>query len=64
MSPPTTYQSQPQMRERTGYWVRERRPRSGISTLAIVGLSLAGLGLLGLLYLGPDIRRYMRIGEM
>jgi hypothetical protein len=63
-SPPTTHPYQPQTREETGYWVRERRPRGGVSALAIVGLSLVGLGVLGWMYFGPDLKRYMRIREM
>jgi hypothetical protein len=64
MSPHPTAQQHPQAPERRGYWVEERRPRSGFPTLAVVGLSLLGLGLLGWMYFGPDLKRYMRIREM
>jgi hypothetical protein len=61
-APPTSCPAQaPRQR---GYWVREQRPRSGFSTLAVVGLSLVGLGVLGWIYFGPDLRRYLRIRSM
>jgi hypothetical protein len=45
--------------------LREReRGRGGPSGWMIAGLALLGLGALGWYYLGPDLRRYMKIRSM
>jgi hypothetical protein len=52
-----------ELAERTG--LANRRDRGGPSTaLLITGAVVIGLGLLAWTYLGPDIKRYIRIRNM
>lgn len=44
--------------------VRELEPSEGISGWLVGGLALVGLGALAWYYLGPDIRRYLKIRSM
>ena len=47
------------------YELAEReRSGGGISGWLIAGLAVAGLGALAWYYLGPDLRRYLRIRNM
>lgn len=43
---------------------RHQRERGGPSGWMIAGLALLGVGALTWYYLGPDIRRYMKIRSM
>jgi hypothetical protein len=45
------------------YPYRER-PRNLAADLVVIGMVGAGLGLLAWHYLGPDIRRYLKIRDM
>jgi hypothetical protein len=49
-----------------GRWVpTDRKESTGMSSgLVIGGLALIGLGALAWYYLGPDLRRYMKIRNM
>jgi hypothetical protein len=50
-------------RERTG--LARRSERGGSSTaLLITGAAIVGLGFLAWAYLGPDLKRYMKIHSM
>lgn len=63
-----------EMRARSPYAASDgRRPRrnfmerdrgSGGSRLLFAGLAVLALGALGLYYLGPDLRRYLKIERM
>lgn len=56
------------------YTTGERRPPSGMlresglvrggNGLLLAGLAVVGLGALALYYLGPDLRRYLKIRNM
>jgi hypothetical protein len=46
------------------YLVEERRSRGLSPALVVGGLAVLGLGALAWYYLGPDIRRYMKIRSM
>jgi hypothetical protein len=57
--------SRPRERWDEDYELAEReRSRGGVSGWLIAGLALAGLGALAWYYLGPDLRRYMKIRNM
>jgi hypothetical protein len=44
--------------------IEERYPRGGLSGWMVTGLVLAGVGALAWYYLGPDLRRYLKIRNM
>jgi hypothetical protein len=44
--------------------LEERYPRGGLSGWMVAGLVLAGAGALAWYYLGPDVRRYLKIRSM
>ena len=44
--------------------VELERPSRGISGWLIAGLAVAGLGALAWYYLGPDLRRYLKMRNM
>jgi hypothetical protein len=46
------------------YELRERYGRGGLSGWVVTGLVVAGLGALAWYYLGPDLRRYLKIKSM
>jgi hypothetical protein len=51
-------------RQRHSGMLRERQFRRGGNGLLLAGLAVVGLGALALYYLGPDLRRYLKIRNM
>jgi hypothetical protein len=49
---------------RRRYDMGDRYSRGGLSGWVVTGLALAGLGALAWYYLGPDLRRYLKIRNM
>ena len=49
---------------RERYEMERTRRRGGSGGWLLTGLAVAGLGLLAWYYLGPDLRRYMKIRNM
>ncbi len=57
--------SRPRYERQEDYERVEREPsRGGVSGWLIAGLVAAGLGALAWYYLGPDLRRYLKIRNM
>ena len=51
-------------RQRPSVMSREGGIRRGGNVLLLAGLAVVGLGALALYYLGPDLRRYLKIRNM
>jgi hypothetical protein len=49
---------------RARYADENGRRSSGLSPLLVGGLAVAGLGALAWYYLGPDLRRYLKLRDM
>ena len=65
-----TYEQQEQLARPRGRWDEDYelaeggRSSGGVSGWLIAGLVVAGLGALTWYYLGPDLRRYLKIRNM
>jgi hypothetical protein len=59
----STYQTPDQLRQQSNYMhgLQPSAPASGLFTLGLVAL---GLGALAWYYIGPDLRRYIKISSM